>query len=59
MEFIDSIVRPYIYILSIGEDEYRLSQDYMRRDMFKPSDALHMGVMRKNGISTIVSEDRE
>jgi predicted nucleic acid-binding protein len=58
IEFIKSFVMPYITILSIGEEEYNNAVEFMRIGL-RPSDALHLGVMRSNGINLIISEDED
>ncbi len=58
LEFIKSIVLPYVLILGLGEEEFNLSIKYLKKYELKPSDALHLGVMEKNDISIIASEDR-
>ncbi len=59
IEFIESIVLPYVSIISLGEDEYRLASKLLVEYGLKPSDALHLAAMINNGINVIVSEDRE
>ncbi len=59
IEFIESIVLPYISVISLGEDEYRLASKLLMEYDLKPSDALHLAAMINNGINTIVSEDRD
>ena len=59
LEFIDSVVLPYVTLLKLGEDEYLASKEFLSRYNLKPSDALHLGVMKVNGIEVIVSEDKE
>ena len=59
LEFIDSIVLPYVEILPIGADEFEKASEILRAHRVKPSDALHIGVMMLNGITCIVSEDGE
>ena len=59
IEFIESIVLPYVSIISPGEDEYRLASKLLVEYDLKPSDALHLAAMINNGINVIVSEDRE
>ncbi len=59
IEFIQSNVLPYIFILNLGEDEYDHATKLLAKHNLKPSDALHLGVMVNNGITLIVSEDRE
>ncbi len=59
IEFIESIVLPYVSIISLGEDEYRLASKLLVEYGLKPSDALHLAAMINNGINVMVSEDRE
>ena len=59
IEFIESNVLPYVYITSLGEEEYKQAIKFLSDYNLKPSDALHLGAMVNNGINTIVSEDRE
>lgn len=57
--FIESNVLPYVYVLSLGEDEYNYAVKILLEHSLKPSDALHLGVMMKNNITLIISEDKE
>jgi len=59
VEFIQSNVLPYIHVLSLGEDEYNYAVKVLVEYNLKPSDALHLGAMTNNGITLIVSEDKE
>lgn len=59
VEFIESNVLPYVSVISLGEDEYRLASKFLVEHNLKPSDALHLGTMIGNGINLIISEDRE
>ena len=59
IEFIESIIRPYVMILSLGEDEYLKATRFIIEYNLKPSDALHLAAMASNGMSLIASEDRE
>ena len=59
IEFIESIVLPYVNIPNIGEREYGLAVKYILEYKLKPSDAIHLAVMRNNSINTIVSEDKD
>jgi len=59
VKFIESNVLPYIYILSLGEEEYRGAAKLLTEYNLKPSDSLHVSAMINNNISIIVSEDRE
>ena len=57
--FIDTIIKPYATILSIGEEEFNQASRIMKDYGLKPSDAIHVGVMKTNGIELIVSEDKD
>lgn len=57
--FLDSIVLPYVKILSIGEQEYIKMKTLINKYGLKPSDAIHLATMQVNNISRIASEDRE
>jgi len=59
IEFIESIILPYVSILNIGEREYMLAVKYILEYMLKPSDAIHLAVMKNNNIDIIVSEDKD
>ena len=59
IEFIESIVLPYVEVLPLAVEEFRKASEILRSSNVKPSDALHIAVMKLNGISKIVSEDRE
>jgi len=59
IEFIESNVLPYIYIISLGEEEYRQAIKFLQDYNLKPSDSLHLGAMINNGTNIIVSEDSE
>ena len=59
LEFIESIVLPYVIVLPLGADEYNHARRFMLDFGLKPSDALHLGVMASNGIQAIVTEDTD
>ena len=59
LEFIRSSILPYIHILNLGEEEFRIAEEQLEKHGLKPSDALHLGAMMNNNISVRVSEDRE
>ncbi|MHC1627818.1 MAG: type II toxin-antitoxin system VapC family toxin [Candidatus Nezhaarchaeales archaeon] len=59
VEFIQSNVLPYMFILNLGEEEYSQAVKMLTEYNLKPSDALHLGAMINNGITLIVSEDKE
>ncbi|MEM2939805.1 MAG: type II toxin-antitoxin system VapC family toxin [Candidatus Bathyarchaeia archaeon] len=57
--FIEEIVKPFVNIISLGEDEYNIAAKVILERNIRPSDALHLGAMKKKNISTIVSEDKD
>ncbi len=59
IEFIETTILPFITILGIGEEEYSEAKKYMLKYNLKSSSSLHLGVMLKNNIRTIISEDKE
>ena len=59
LEFLESIVLPYVEILPLGEKEFYKASEFLKSLNIKPSDALHAAAMIANGISKIASEDRE
>ena len=59
IEFVESIVLPYVTVLELGEEEYREAAGLITRYNLKPSDALHLAAARLNGINIVISEDRE
>ena len=59
IEFIDTIVLPYVTVLSLGEEEYSAAREILMRHNLKPSDALHAAVAMNNGIKVVVTEDSE
>jgi len=54
IEFVRSVVLPYVTMLSIGE-EYN-AVEAIKMDL-RPSDAMYIGAMRSNGMKLIVSEE--
>jgi len=58
-DFIKSSILPYVSVINLGEDEYAVAVKYLMKHNIKPSDSLHLGAMLNNGISLIISEDRE
>ena len=59
LEFINTIVRPYVAILPLREEEFDYASSIIKDYDLKPSDALHIGVMKINNIELIASEDTE
>jgi len=59
LEFLESIVLPYVEILPLGKREFDKASELLKSLNIKPSDALHAATMILNGISKIASEDKE
>ncbi len=59
IDFIQSIILPYISIACISINEIEKAMDMLLKYRTKPSDALHMAVALSENISTIVTEDTE
>lgn len=59
IEFIESLILPYVEILPLGSEEFREASEIIKSFSIKPSDALHVAAMLMNDIRRIVSEDRE
>jgi len=59
LEFINTIIRPYVAILPLREEEFDYASSIIKDYNLKPSDALHIGVMKTNNIELIASEDTE
>ena len=59
LNFVKKAVMPYVTILKLGEEEYEHAEKILREYNLKPSDAIHIGAMLTNGITEIISEDKE
>jgi hypothetical protein len=59
IEFVESLVLPYVEILPLSEKDYQKAVEILNTYSIKPSDALHTAVMILNNISRIASEDKE
>ena len=59
IDFIESIILPYINIPELGEEEFKYASKIIVEHKLKPSDPLLVSAMLNNGINLIVSEDRE
>ncbi|HDI46852.1 MAG TPA: PIN domain-containing protein [Candidatus Methanomethylia archaeon] len=59
LDFIDSVVLPYADILGLGEEEFKQACHFIEKYGLKPSDALHLGAMKINGIEMVASEDSD
>jgi predicted nucleic acid-binding protein len=59
LDFIDNLVLPFVSVLPLGEEHWETAKALMKEHGLKPSDALHLALMKKEGIEIIISEDRE
>jgi len=59
ISFIESAVLPYVSVLNLAEREYQVAVEVVKKHEVRPSDALHVGAMKINGIELIASEDRD
>jgi len=59
LNFIEENILPFTSIAPIEERDYKLMKEYIKKYNLKPSDAIHLAVMDKTGITTIVSEDED
>jgi len=59
LEFINSIVLPFIEILPLGEAEYKKASEILETHQIKPSDALHAAAMTLNSNSKKATENKE
>jgi len=59
IEFIESLILPYVEILPLGSEEFRETSEIIKSFSIKPSDALHVAAMLMNDIRRMVSEGRE
>lgn len=57
--FIDSVILPYVEILSLGNMEYLKAREYILKYNLKPSDALHMAVIDNYNLQAIATEDSD
>ncbi len=59
IDFIYNAVLPYVNVLPIDINVLDSFFSVIRKYKLKPSDAIHLSVMKKNQIVTIVSEDKD
>jgi uncharacterized protein len=50
---------PFVTILPIEESDVSLTEKYLTKYKIKPSDAIHLATMEKQGVTNIASEDSE
>ena len=59
IDFINKVVKPYVNILPLGEEEYEEATNLIKEYSIRPSDAFHVAVMKTRNIPNIASEDKE
>ncbi|MHA1593453.1 MAG: type II toxin-antitoxin system VapC family toxin [Candidatus Baldrarchaeia archaeon] len=58
--FVRSVIIPVIQILEITESDITSAMDILTNgELDKPSDAIHLAVMRREGITAIITEDED
>lgn len=58
-DLLKRVIIPYVSIIPIEEQDWALVERYLSKYNVKPSDAVHLAVMEKEGITNIASEDAE
>ncbi|MHB8565703.1 MAG: type II toxin-antitoxin system VapC family toxin [Nitrososphaerales archaeon] len=58
-EFLKTNVLPYSTVIPIDELDFSLMERYLSKYKIKPSDAIHLSAMEKEGVTNIASEDGE
>jgi uncharacterized protein len=58
-EFLKTNVLPYSTVIPMDESDVSLMEKYLSRYKIKPSDAVHLSAMEKEGVTNIASEDGE
>ena len=58
-DLLKRVIIPYVSIIPIEEEDWALVERYLSKYNVKPSDAVHLAVMEKEGITNIASEDAE
>ena len=59
LEFLKNAILPYAAITPMEESDISLLGNYLSRYPVKPSDAVHLACMEKEGITKIISEDKD
>lgn len=52
-------ILPHVVVIPLEEQDLILVEKYLMKYKLKPSDAVHLAVMEKEGIANIASEDEE
>jgi uncharacterized protein len=58
-EFLRTSILPYSSVISIEGSDISEMEKYLSKYKLKPSDAIHLAVMEKEGVTNIASEDAE
>jgi uncharacterized protein len=58
-EFLRTNVLPFSTVLPLDESDVSLMEKYLSKYKMKPSDAIHLSAMEREGVPNIASEDRE
>lgn len=59
LDFLKNVILPYVKPIPIEESDFKAVEKYLMRYEVKPSDAIHLATMEKEGIVHIVSEDKQ
>lgn len=59
LNFLRKIMIPYTEIISIEEEDMKVTEKYLLTYDLKPSDAIHLATMEKAGVNHIVTEDED
>lgn len=58
-EFLKMNILPYSTVIPIDESDVSSMEKYLSRYKIKPSDAIHLSAMEREGVANIASEDAE
>jgi predicted nucleic acid-binding protein len=58
-EFLKTNVLPYSSVIPTDESDAPIMEKYLHRYKIKPSDAIHLSSMEREGVTNIASEDSE
>lgn len=59
IDFISTIVLPFVGVLNLGEEEFAGAALVLGQSKLKPSDALHISAMKTNKVPAIATEDKD
>lgn len=58
-EFLKASILPFTTVIPIEDSDMAAMERYLSKYRIKPSDAVHLAVMEKEGVVNIASEDEE